>query len=75
MDGGRILIVDDAKANVDLLVEALRGDYKLGVALDGEAALRSIERNPPDRAPQLRDRVTAARREPLRSRTEFARVA
>jgi sigma-B regulation protein RsbU (phosphoserine phosphatase) len=45
---GKILIVDDAKANVDVLVEALRADYKLGVALDGESALKSIERNPPD---------------------------
>ena len=44
----RVLIVDDAKANVDMLVEALRGDYKLSVALDGEAALRAIERNAPD---------------------------
>ena len=44
----RILIVDDAKANVDILVEALRGEYKLSVALDGESALRSIEKAPPD---------------------------
>jgi phosphoserine phosphatase RsbU/P len=44
----RVLIVDDAKANVDMLVEALRGDFKLSVALDGEAALRAVERNAPD---------------------------
>jgi sigma-B regulation protein RsbU (phosphoserine phosphatase) len=44
----RILIVDDVKANVDILVEALRDDYKLVVALDGAAALRSIEKSPPD---------------------------
>jgi DNA-binding response OmpR family regulator len=44
----RILIVDDVKANVDVLVEALRAHYKLSVALDGAAALRSIEKNPPD---------------------------
>ena len=44
----RVLIVDDARANVDMLVEALRGDYKLSVALDGEAALRAIERSAPD---------------------------
>ena len=41
-------IVDDVKANVDVLVEALRGEHKLGVALDGAAALRSVEQNPPD---------------------------
>jgi CheY-like chemotaxis protein len=44
----RILIVDDARINIDVLVEALRGDYKLSVALDGTAALRSVEKNPPD---------------------------
>jgi sigma-B regulation protein RsbU (phosphoserine phosphatase) len=30
------------------LVEALRNDYKLSVALNGESALRSIEKAPPD---------------------------
>ncbi|MBP7937676.1 MAG: fused response regulator/phosphatase [Phycisphaerae bacterium] len=44
----RVLIVDDVKANVDVLVQALRNDHKLSVALDGEAALRSVEKNPPD---------------------------
>ena len=44
----RVLIVDDVKTNIDILVEALRDDYKLSVALDGAAALRSIEKNPPD---------------------------
>lgn len=44
----RVLIVDDVKANVDVLVQALRDDHKLSVALDGEAALRSIEKSPPD---------------------------
>jgi sigma-B regulation protein RsbU (phosphoserine phosphatase) len=45
---GRILIVDDTAANVDILVAALRHDYKLSVALNGESALQSIERNRPD---------------------------
>jgi sigma-B regulation protein RsbU (phosphoserine phosphatase) len=44
----RILIVDDVRTNVDVLVEALRDDHKLSVALSGEGALRSIEKNPPD---------------------------
>ena len=44
----RILLVDDVRANIDLLVNALHGEYKLSVALDGEAALRAIEKNAPD---------------------------
>lgn len=44
----RILIVDDVKANLDVLVQALRDDYKLSVAVNGEAALRSAEKSPPD---------------------------
>ena len=44
----RVLIVDDVKTNIDILVEALRDEYKLSVALDGAAALRSIEKNQPD---------------------------
>jgi sigma-B regulation protein RsbU (phosphoserine phosphatase) len=48
LSDNRILIVDDVKTNVDVLVQALRDEYKLSVALDGTAALRSVERNPPD---------------------------
>jgi sigma-B regulation protein RsbU (phosphoserine phosphatase) len=44
----RVLIVDDVKANVDVLVQALGDEYKLSVALNGESALRSAEKNPPD---------------------------
>jgi sigma-B regulation protein RsbU (phosphoserine phosphatase) len=44
----RILIVDDARANVDILVEALKQEYKLSVALNGAAALQLIDRAPPD---------------------------
>jgi phosphoserine phosphatase RsbU/P len=44
----RVLIVDDVKANVDVLVAALRDDFKLSVALNGESALRSAEKVPPD---------------------------
>jgi sigma-B regulation protein RsbU (phosphoserine phosphatase) len=44
----RVLIVDDVKANVDILVEALRDEYKLSVALDGATALRSTEKSAPD---------------------------
>jgi serine phosphatase RsbU (regulator of sigma subunit)/serine/threonine protein kinase len=44
----RVLIVDDVKANVDVLVQALRGDYKISVALNGESAIRTAEKTPPD---------------------------
>ena len=43
----RILIVDDAKANVDVLVDALRDEYKLSVAIDGEGALEPSRRARP----------------------------
>jgi serine phosphatase RsbU (regulator of sigma subunit) len=48
LSDSRILIVDDAKTNIDILVEALRDEYKLSVALDGAAALRSVEKSAPD---------------------------
>ena len=44
----RVLIVDDAKPNIDILVAALKDDYKLSVALNGETALQLAERTPPD---------------------------
>jgi len=44
----RVLIVDDAKANLDVLVEGLKADHKLSLALNGEAALQLAVRTPPD---------------------------
>jgi phosphoserine phosphatase RsbU/P len=44
----RVLIVDDVKANVDILVQALRDDYKLSVALGGQQALDAVLRTRPD---------------------------
>jgi sigma-B regulation protein RsbU (phosphoserine phosphatase) len=44
----RVLIVDDVRANIDILVEALRGDYKLSVALNGQQAIEAVRRSPPD---------------------------
>ncbi len=44
----RVLIVDDVKANVDILVGALGGEYRLSVALGGEQALEVVRRCPPD---------------------------
>ena len=44
----RVLIVDDVRSNVQLLTEALKGDYRLSAALDGETALKVVRANPPD---------------------------
>jgi phosphoserine phosphatase RsbU/P len=44
----RVLIVDDVKANVDILVQALGAEYKLSVALGGQQAIDAVRRCPPD---------------------------
>jgi PleD family two-component response regulator len=35
----RVLLVDDARANLDILIEGLESDHKLSLALNGEMAL------------------------------------
>jgi sigma-B regulation protein RsbU (phosphoserine phosphatase) len=44
----RVLLVDDAKANLDILVEGLKADHKLSVATSGETALQVAARTPVD---------------------------
>ena len=44
----RVLIVDDVRSNVQLLAEALKGEYKVSVALDGESALKAVAASEPD---------------------------
>lgn len=45
----KVLIVDDNTTNVELLLAQLRNyPYELQTAYDGEAALKSIENDPPD---------------------------
>ena len=44
----RVLLVDDAKANLDILVEGLKSDHKLSLAMNGEMALQIAARMPPD---------------------------
>jgi sigma-B regulation protein RsbU (phosphoserine phosphatase) len=44
----RVLLVDDAKSNLDILIEGLKSDHKLSLALNGEMALQVAERTPPD---------------------------
>lgn len=46
--GGAILIVDDTKANIAVLVEMLKTDYRLGVATSGPMALEAVGRVRPD---------------------------
>jgi sigma-B regulation protein RsbU (phosphoserine phosphatase) len=48
LSDSRVLLVDDAKANLDILVEGLKADYKLSIALNGEMALQAAARTPPD---------------------------
>ena len=43
-----MLLVDDAKANLDILVEGLKSEHKLSLALNGEMALQIAARTPPD---------------------------
>ncbi len=44
----RVLIVDDAKTNLDILVEGLKADHKLSLAMNGETALQIAAQTPPD---------------------------
>ncbi|QTA91433.1 response regulator [Desulfonema magnum] len=44
----RILIVDDTKTNIDVLIQALKNTYKLGVALNGPKAIEYVRTNQPD---------------------------
>lgn len=43
----KILLVDDEKFYIDLVVDLLNGDYKVAVAMDGEQALRRADADPP----------------------------
>lgn len=44
----KILVVDDSKSNIDILLEALGDDYEISVATDGFEALESIKDEKPD---------------------------
>jgi hypothetical protein len=43
----RVLLVDDAKANLDILVEGLKADHKLSLALKSRR-LRGLQKAAPD---------------------------
>jgi sigma-B regulation protein RsbU (phosphoserine phosphatase) len=44
----KVLLVDDIKENINILVQALKDDYKLGFAMDGENALKYARTQSPD---------------------------
>ena len=44
----RVLLVDDVPDNLEILVEGLKGEYRLSVVLDGESALKAAARTTPD---------------------------
>ena len=44
----RVLLVDDTRADLDVLVATLQGSYKVSVARDGENAIRTVQRFTPD---------------------------
>jgi sigma-B regulation protein RsbU (phosphoserine phosphatase) len=44
----KVLLVDDIKENINILVQALKNEYKLGFALDGESALTYARTQKPD---------------------------
>ena len=48
LSNSRVLIVDDTKFNVDIIVATLGKEYKLSVAASGNAALAQVKENPPD---------------------------
>jgi CheY-like chemotaxis protein len=56
----RVSLVDDVKGNLDILVEGLKPDHKLSLALNGEMALQIAARTPPDpvmlEVPELKGR-------------------
>ncbi len=46
--GGHILVVDDTKLNIDILVDILKDSYTLSVATSGPKALAQALQSPPD---------------------------
>ncbi len=48
LTGCSVLVVDDTKLNLDILVNILGEQYTISVALNGENALRQVQENTPD---------------------------
>ena len=47
-DRAKLLVVDDTKANIDILLELLEDDYDVAVALNGQDALDAAKQDEPD---------------------------
>lgn len=45
-DKSKILVIDDEKFFIDVMVELLNGDYKVSVAMDGEQGIRRAQAEP-----------------------------
>lgn len=43
-----ILVVDDTSENIDLLVETLKDHYQVKAAINGEIALKLVQKFAPD---------------------------
>ena len=43
-----VLVVDDNKINIDILVDALHSDYEISVAMNGKSALQIVNTDLPD---------------------------
>ncbi len=48
LSNSTVLVVDDNKTNIDILVDALHSEYEVSVAMDGKSALQIVNTNPPD---------------------------
>jgi putative two-component system response regulator len=46
-DSTKLLVIDDEKFFLDVMVELLNGDYKVSVAMDAEQGLRRAQADPP----------------------------
>jgi adenylate cyclase len=44
----RVLVVDDERFNINVLVDLLKNEYKMMAAKDGAMALKAVGANPPD---------------------------
>ena len=49
----KILVVDDAKINRELLLDMLKDDYQVETAEDGREAMKCLDRHPEEMAADL----------------------